>query len=99
MLRVAAELGVPVIPRGAGTNLSAGTIADRGGIMLVLTRMDGLLELDLNDLAAVCQPGLPTARLGAAASEYGLLYPPDPSSRTTSTIGGNVAENAGGCGA
>lgn len=96
VLRVANELGVPVIPRGAGTNLCAGTIADRGGIMLVLTRMDGLLEVDLENLTAVCQPGLPTARLGAAASEHGLLYPPDPGSRTTSTIGGNVAENAGG---
>jgi len=96
VLRVATELGVPVIPRGAGTNLSAGTIADRGGIMLVLTRMDGLVEVDLDNLAAVCQPGLPTARLGAVAGEHGLLYPPDPGSRTTSTIGGNVAENAGG---
>ena len=96
VLRVAGELGVPVIPRGAGTNLSAGTIADRGGIMLTLTRMDRLLELDLENLVAVCQPGLTTASLGGAASEHGLLYPPDPGSRSTSTIGGNVAENAGG---
>jgi glycolate oxidase len=96
VLRVAGEFGVPVIPRGAGSNLSAGTIADRGGIMLALTRMDRLLELDLDNLSAVCEPGLPTARLGAAAAEHGLLYPPDPGSRTTSTVGGNVSENAGG---
>ena len=96
VLRVASELALPVVPRGAGRNLSAGTIADRGGIMLTLTRMDRLLELDLENLVAVCQPGLTTATLGAAAAEHGLLYPPDPGSRTTSTIGGNVAENAGG---
>ena len=87
---------MPVIPRGAGSNLSAGTIADRGGIMLALTRMNRLLELDHDNLVAVAQPGLPTALLGAAVEAQGLLYPPDPGSRTTSTIGGNVAENAGG---
>ena len=96
VLRVASERAVPVIPRGAGSNLSAGTIADRGGIMLALTRMNRLLELDHDNLVAVAQPGLPTALLGAAAEAQGLLYPPDPGSRTTSTIGGNVAENAGG---
>jgi glycolate oxidase len=96
VLRTAAQLEVPVIPRGAGTNLSAGTVAGHGELMLVLTRMDRLLELDAENLVAVCQPGLPTAKLGAAAEARGLLYPPDPGSRTTSTIGGNVAENAGG---
>jgi glycolate oxidase len=96
VLRVAAELGVPVVPRGAGTNLSAGTVAQLGGVVLVLTRMDRLLALDADDLVAVCEPGLPTARLAAAAAGANLLYPPDPGSRTTSTIGGNVAECAGG---
>jgi glycolate oxidase len=96
VVRVAAELGVPLIPRGAGTNLSAGTIAHQGGILLTMTRMNRLLELDLDNLVAVCQPGIPTAKLAAAAAEHGLLYPPDPGSRTTSTIGGNVGENAGG---
>jgi glycolate oxidase len=96
VVRVARDAGVPVIPRGAGTNLSAGTIAHRGGIMLTLTRMNRLLELDLDNLVAVCQPGLTTAELAAAVAEHGLLYPPDPGSRTTSTVGGNVAENAGG---
>jgi glycolate oxidase len=96
VLRVAAELEVPVIPRGARTNLSAGTVAGHGELMLVLTRMDRLLQLDAENLVAVCQPGLPTAKLGDAAEELGLLYPPDPGSRTTSTVGGNVAENEGG---
>ena len=96
VLRLAGEAGMPVIPRGAGSNLSAGVVPHRGGIMLALTRMNRLLDLSLDDLAAVCEPGLPTAALGAAAAEHDLLYPPDPGSRTTSTIGGNVAENAGG---
>ena len=63
VLAVASELSLPVVPRGAGSNLSAGTIADRGGIMLALTRMDRLLELDLENLVAVCQPGLTNATL------------------------------------
>jgi glycolate oxidase len=66
IVSIAGELGVPVIPRGAGTNLSAGTIAHRGGIVLTLTRMSQLLELDLENLVAVCQPGLTTAKLEAA---------------------------------
>jgi glycolate oxidase len=96
VLRLAGELGVPVVPRGAGSNLSAGTVPHRGGIVLVLTRLNRLLDLDLDDLVAVCQPGLATAALGEAAAGHDLLYPPDPGSRTTSTVGGNVAENAGG---
>lgn len=96
VLRLAGELKIPVVPRGAGSNLSAGTVPHRGGIVLALTRLNRLLDLDLDDLAAVCQPGLATATLGEAAAAHGLLYPPDPGSRTTSTVGGNVAENAGG---
>lgn len=96
VLRWADEHRVPVVPRGAGTNLSAGAVPHRGGIVLALTRMDELLELDAQNLVAVCRPGLTTAALGTAAARAGLLYPPDPGSRTTSTIGGNVAECAGG---
>ena len=96
VLRLANEARVPVIPRGAGTNLSAGVVPHHGGIVLVLTRMDELIELDAANLAAVCQPGVRTAALSDAAAAARLLYPPDPGSRTTSTLGGNVAENAGG---
>jgi len=96
VLRLADARGIPVVPRGAGTNLSAGVVPHRGGIVLSLTRMNRLLELDEASLVAVCEPGLTTAALGAAAAGAGLLYPPDPGSRTTSTIGGNVAECAGG---
>ena len=96
VLRLAHERRVPVVPRGAGTNLSAGVVPTHGGIVLVLTRMNRLVEVDTANLAAVCQPGVRTAALADAAAAHGLLYPPDPGSRTTSTLGGNVAENAGG---
>jgi glycolate oxidase len=96
VLRLAAEAEMPVVVRGAGTNLSAATVPQFGGIVLVTTRMSRLLEIDTANLVAVSQPGLPTARLADAAAAHGLLYPPDPGSRTTSTIGGNVGTCAGG---
>src|SRR4051794_25816672 len=96
VIRLAAEQGVPVIPRGSGTNLSGGTIADRGGIVLVLTRMKRILEVSPDDLVAVCEPGVRTIELAQAAAAEGLLFPPDPGSHTTATIGGNVAECSGG---
>jgi glycolate oxidase len=96
ILRVADELRVPVVPRGSGTNLSGGTIPHRGGIVLVLTRMNTIKEVSDADLVAVCEPGVRTIELAQAAAAKGLLYPPDPGSQTTATIGGNVAECAGG---
>ena len=96
VLRIADEARVPVIPRGAGTNLSGGTVATRGGIVLVLTRMNRLLEVDEDDLVAECHPGVRTIELADAAAAKGLLFPPDPGSYTTSTLGGNVAECSGG---
>jgi glycolate oxidase len=96
VLRVASELVVPVVPRGSGTNLSAGTVPHLGGIVLVLTRMNRIKEVSDADLVAVCEPGVRTIELAQAASAKGLLYPPDPGSQTTATVGGNVAECAGG---
>ena len=96
VLRVANQLGVPVVPRGSGTNLSAGTVPHRGGIVLVLTRMNAIKEVSDADLVAVCEPGVRTLELAQAAAAKGLLYPPDPGSQSTATIGGNVAECAGG---
>ena len=96
VLRLADDLGLPVIPRGSGTNLSGGTIPHRGGIVLVLTRMNKVKEISEADLVAVCEPGVRTIELAQAAAAKGLLYPPDPGSQTTATIGGNVAECAGG---
>jgi glycolate oxidase len=96
VLRIADEARVPVIPRGSGTNLSGGTVAHRGGIVLALTRMNRLLEIDPADLVAVCEPGVRTIELAQAATAVGLLFPPDPGSQATATIGGNVAECSGG---
>lgn len=95
VLAAAYEEEVPVTPRGAGTGLSGGALA-LGGVLLVLTRMNGLLELNKESLYAVVQPGLVTAELHRAAAREHLFYPPDPSSAEVSTIGGNIAENAGG---
>jgi glycolate oxidase len=96
VLRLAHEARVPVIPRGSGTNLSGGTIPHLGGIVLVLTRMNRLLEIDEADLVGVCQPGVRTIEFAEAAAAKGLLFPPDPGSHTTATLGGNVAECSGG---
>jgi len=96
ILRIADERRVPVIARGSGTNLSGGTIPHQGGIVLVLTRMNRILEVSMADLVAVCQPGVRTIELATAAAAEGLLFPPDPGSHTTATVGGNVAECSGG---
>jgi glycolate oxidase len=96
VLRLADELRVPVIARGSGTNLSAGTVPHLGGIVLVLTRMNRILEISAADLVAVCEPGVRTIELAQAAAAEGLLFPPDPGSHTTATLGGNVAECSGG---
>src|SRR3954447_10467251 len=92
VVRIANERRVPVIARGSGTNLSAGAVPHRGGIVLVLTRMNRLKEVSAGDLVAVCEPGVRTVELAQAAAEQAMLFPPDPGSHTTATIGGNVAE-------
>lgn len=96
ILRLGTQLGIPVVPRGAGSNLSAATIADRGGIVLVLTRMNAIREINPDELLAVVEPGVTTAELADTAAAQGLLYAPDPGSRTVATIGGNIAMCAGG---
>src|ERR687889_2759308 len=96
VLRLATARGVPVVPRGAGSNLCAATVAERGGIVLVLTRMDQILEVSPDELLARVEAGVSTAALADAAAARGLLYAPDPGSRTVSTVGGNVATCAGG---
>jgi glycolate oxidase len=96
ILRLATRLRLPVIPRGAGSNLCAATVALRGGVVLVLTRMNRILEVDPAELLARAEPGASTEALSKAAAARGLLYAPDPGSRTVSTIGGNVATCAGG---
>ncbi|WP_448628527.1 FAD-binding oxidoreductase [Geodermatophilus sp. URMC 64] len=91
-----AELGVPVVTRGAGTGLSGGANAVDGCLVLDLSRMNRVLEIDPDDLVAVVEPGVVNDDLKAAVAEHGLWYPPDPASAPWSTIGGNVATNAGG---
>jgi glycolate oxidase len=96
ILRLADRYGIPVTPRGAGTGRSGGAVPAPGGVVLVLTRLDRILEISPEDMVAVVEPGVITGRLKAAAEEAGLYYPPDPSSADFCTIGGNVAECAGG---
>ncbi|EFL30025.1 glycolate oxidase, subunit GlcD [Streptomyces viridochromogenes DSM 40736] len=95
-LRHAHELGVPVVPRGSGTGLSGGAAAGEGSLVLDLSGMDRILELSADDQLAVVEPGVITAELDRAAGEHGLRYAPDPASAAWSTIGGNIATNAGG---
>lgn len=94
-VRWAAQHGVPVVPRGAGTGLSGGSSAVDGGIVLSLERMT-TVEVDTACQVAVVEPGALNMDVKAAAAEHGLWYPPDPSSYEICSIGGNVATNAGG---
>jgi glycolate oxidase len=87
---------IPLVPRGAGTNLAGGTIPIKGGIVLSVTRMIDILEIDTVNMVAVVQPGVVTGKLQAAVAKQGLYYPPDPASLRATTIGGNVGMNAGG---
>jgi glycolate oxidase len=96
VVRACAEFGAPVVPRGAGTGLSGGANATDGAVMLDLSRMNQVLEIDQDNMTCVVQPGVVNNDLKAAVAAYGLWYPPDPASAPWSTIGGNVATNAGG---
>ena len=96
VVRICAGLGAAVVPRGAGTGLSGGANAVDGCVVLDLARMDQVVEIDRDNLLCVVQPGVVNNDLKAAVAEYGLWYPPDPASAPWSTIGGNVATNAGG---
>jgi len=96
ILRLANQEGFKVVPRGAGTNLSGGSVAIQGGLVMQLTRLDRILEIDTENLTALVEPGVVTGNLHTAVEAKGLFYPPDPGSTAVSTLGGNVAENAGG---
>jgi len=86
----------PVVPRGAGTGMSGGSVPTRGGLALSLERMNRIIEIDEADFLAVVEPGVITGDLQRAVEARGLFYPPDPASRQFCTMGGNVAECAGG---
>ncbi len=96
IVKVANKERIPIVSRGSGTNLSGGTVPVQGGIVLHLNRLNRLQEIDSDNLTATFQPGLITAELHLQVEAVGLFYPPDPGSMHISTLGGNVAECAGG---
>jgi glycolate dehydrogenase FAD-linked subunit len=96
IVRLANEHRFPVTPRGAGTGRSGGSVPIEGGVVIVLTRLNRINEISRTDLVAVVEPGVILSRLKQAVEAQGLYYPPDPASADFCTIGGNVAECAGG---
>jgi len=95
-LKIANRERVPVVPRGAASGLSGGAVPAVDGICLSLTRMNQILEISSDELIAVVQPGVVNMDLQEALADFGLFFPPDPASWYMATLGGNVAENAGG---
>lgn len=87
---------IPIVPRGSGTNLAAGTVPSEGGIVLLFKHMNNILEIDEENLTVTVQPGVVTLDMIKAVEQKGLFYPPDPSSMKISTMGGNINENSGG---
>jgi glycolate oxidase len=96
LVREANAAGVPIVARGAGTGISGGAVPARGGLVISMARMNRIVEIDQANRCAVVQPGLINLDLSKIAEPYGLFFAPDPSSQKASTIGGNVANNAGG---
>jgi glycolate oxidase len=96
LVKIAAKHKIPLVTRGAGTNLSGGTIPVDGGIVLSMLNLDRIIEVDSANLTATVEPGLVIQRLNEAAAAYGLIYPPDPGTVTTATMGGSVSECSGG---
>lgn len=96
ILKLANKDKIPVVPRGGGSGLSGGALPVKGGILLVLTGMNRILEIDKENMTVTVEPGVILLDLKKAVEKSGLFYPPDPNSLDTSTLGGNIAENAGG---
>ncbi len=95
-VRLCNENSLPLTVRGSGTNLSGGTIPKPGGVVVLTTALNKILEINEADLYAIVEPGVITAKFAAAVEAKNLFYPPDPGSQAVSTLGGNAAENAGG---
>lgn len=96
ILKLATENGFPVVPRGAGTGMSGGAIPVQGGVVLAMDRLNRIISVDRDNLIAKVEPGVITAHLQQTVESSGLFYPPDPASLKVSTLGGNIAECAGG---
>ncbi len=96
VLKICNDNNIPVTPRGAGSGVTGGALAARGGVILSLELLNKIIEIDCENMVAVVEPGVITGDIRRAALTMGLLYPPDPASLDICSIGGNVAENAGG---
>lgn len=96
ILKIASQYKVPVYPRGSGTNLCGDTIPLKGGIILRMQKMNRIVEVDADNLVAVVQPGVIINELNTAVAPFGLIYPPDPGTVATATMGGSVSECSGG---
>src|SRR5438045_8356269 len=96
IVKITNEYKIPIVGRGAGTGLSGGAIPRQGGVTIGFSRMNRILEIDLENERAVVQPGVVNLDITLAVQNQGYFYAPDPSSQRACTIGGNVAENAGG---
>src|SRR3954467_5759818 len=96
IVRLAKAAGLPVVARGAGTGLSGGAVPQQDGIIVSLTRMNRILEIDREDHTALVEPGVINLELSEETLPHGFFFAPDPSSQRACTIGGNVAENSGG---
>lgn len=96
VVKLARVAGLPVVARGAGTGLSGGAVPQDGGIIIALTRMNNVLEIDREDRTALVEPGVINVELSEETTPFGYFFAPDPSSQKACTIGGNVAENSGG---
>ncbi len=96
IVKLANQYQTPLVGRGAGTGLSGGALARKGGILTVFSRMNRILEIDIENQRATVQPGVVNSDLSAAVAHAGLHFAPDPSSQKACTIGGNVSENSGG---
>lgn len=96
LVRFAGKTKTPIIPRGAGSNLCAATVPLNGGIVLTMAKMNSILEISKSEMIAVVQPGVTNLTLDTQVGKEGLMFVPDPGSRSVSTIGGNVATSAGG---
>lgn len=96
IVKLANEEGFPIVPRGAGSGLSGGSVPLPGSVVIVMTRWNNVIEIDAANLTAWVEPGVITAKLQSDVEKLGLFYPPDPGSMNVCTIGGNVANNAGG---
>ncbi len=96
IVKICAREQIPIVSRGSGTNLAAGTVPSKGGLIVLFNNMDKILEVDKENLTITVQPGVITQDICKFVESNGLFYPPDPSSMKISTIGGNVSENSGG---